>query len=81
MKAKIIAIGTSRGIRISKYLLVKYHFEDIVDVDDTGEGLLIRATKKPRAGWVEAFKKAAGSEHDKLIELPKSEWDDQEWQW
>jgi antitoxin MazE len=81
MRAKIIAIGTSRGIRIPKYLLVKYHLENLVEVDDTGEGIMIRPIKKPREGWDEAFKKAAGSEQDELIEMPDSEWDNQEWQW
>jgi len=81
MRSKIIAIGTSKGIRIPKYLLVKYQLEDLVEVDDTGEGILIRPFKKPRSGWEEVFQKAAGSEHDKLIEMPESEWDKDEWQW
>lgn len=63
MRAKIIAIGISKG----------------VEVDDTGAGILIRPIKKSRKGWAKAFKKIAGSAHDKIIEMPESEWDEKEW--
>lgn len=81
MNAKIIAIGTSKGIRIPKYLLDKYQFEELVDIDDTGSGLLIQPVRQTRAGWDEAFKKIAGTQDDKVIDLPKSDWDDTEWEW
>ena len=81
MHAQIIPIGTSKGVRIPKYLLDKYHFDNIVDIDDTGSGLLIKAVKKPREGWEEAFKKLAGTKDDTLIETPESNWDEDEWEW
>lgn len=81
MHARIIAIGTSKGVRIPKYLLDKYHFENLVELDDTGNGLLLRPIKQPREGWSTAFKTAAKTSQDSLIETPASEWDDQEWEW
>lgn len=81
MKAKIIAIGTSKGIRIPKYLLEKYSIEEQVEVEDTGKGIMISPIKKAREGWAEAFKKAAATKHDVLIEMPDSNWDVDEWQW
>lgn len=81
MKAKIIAIGTSKGIRIPKYLLEKYGIENQVEVEDTGKGIMICPIKKSREGWEEAFKKAAGTINDQLIEMPDSNWDTEEWRW
>lgn len=81
MKAKVIAIGTSKGIRIPKYLLQKYGIEDLVEMEDTGEGIIIHPVRKTRAGWEEAFKKIAGTQQDALLDMPESEWDHQEWQW
>lgn len=81
MKAKIIAIGTSKGIRIPKYLLIKYHLADCVEVDDTGTGILIRPVRRARSGWETAFTKAEKVEHNQVIEMPESEWDEEEWQW
>jgi antitoxin MazE len=81
MKAKIIAVGTSKGIRIPKYLLEKYGIEEQVEMEDTGKGIMIIPIKKTREGWAEVFRKAAGSQNDALIEMPDSEWDADEWQW
>ncbi len=81
MKAKIIAIGTSKGIRIPKYLLEKYGIENLVEVEDTGKGIMICPIKKSREGWEAAFKKAAGTINDQLIEMPDSDWDTEEWRW
>jgi antitoxin MazE len=81
MHAKIVAIGTSKGVRMPSYLIKKYHFENMVEMEDTGSGVLIRPLKRPREGWAEAFKKVAGSKNDNLLEMPESEWDRKEWEW
>lgn len=80
MHAKIIAIGTSKGIRLPKYLINKYKLNE-VDMIDTGSGILIKPVHKPRAGWKQAFEKIAGTEEDKLIETPSTEWDKDNWEW
>ena len=81
MHIKVISIGTSKGIRIPKYLLDKYEFINEVDAEDTGHGILLKSTKKPRAGWKAAFEKIAGTVDDNLIPMPSSEWDKDEWKW
>ncbi len=52
-----------------------------MEVEDTGNGLLLRPIKQPRAGWESAFKTVAGADQDELIEMPGSEWDENEWEW
>lgn len=81
MRAKLVAIGTSKGIRLPKYLLEKYHLEDEIEMIETRRGIVLVSAKIPRQGWKEAFKKIAGSKHDRLIEMPESDWDKEEWEW
>lgn len=81
MHVKIIAIGTSKGVRIPKYLLDKYHFQNEADIEDTGSGILIKSAKKARANWKDAFEKIAGTKNDQLLEMPATEWDKDQWEW
>lgn len=79
MIVKIVAIGTSKGIRIPKYLLDKYGFGDEIELDDTGSGIMLKPIRQARAGWDKAF---ANADQDNLhIDLPDSEWDEKEWHW
>lgn len=76
MRIKIVPVGTSKGIRIPKYLLDKYELTHEIELEDTGAGLLIKPLKKPRTGWENAFKKAIEKQgEDYSIEMPASEWD------
>lgn len=80
MLAKIISLGTSKCVRIPKYLLDKYHLETAVEIDDTGKGLMLKPIKTTREGWAEAFQ-AKASDPGVQIDLPDSEWDDEDWTW
>ena len=81
MQTKIIPIGTSKGIRIPKYLLSKYGFNETIEMNDTGSGVLLSPTKASRKGWDKYFNKAAGTKDDKLIDAPSPKWDEEEWEW
>jgi hypothetical protein len=37
--------------------------------------------RKPRAGWDRAFREMHERGDDKLIELPESSWDKDQWEW
>ena len=57
MKAKIISIGNSKGIRIPKILLKQFNIHDQVEIETEEEGIVIKpANSKPREGWDKAFK-------------------------
>jgi antitoxin MazE len=81
MKAQIIQIGNSQGIRIPKVLLEESCITSEVELERHPDGILIRNAQKPRAGWAEAFK-AMSDEDDELIgELAKSRFEEKEWRW
>lgn len=82
MKAQIIQIGNSQGIRIPKVLLEDSRIAGEVELELHTEGILIRNVQKPRAGWEEAFRAMAENEDDELtIDNLSTEFEKKEWQW
>jgi antitoxin MazE len=81
MHAKIIPIGTSRGIRIPKYLLDKYQLNTEVSIEETSVGILIKPIKKARTGWLDAGIKLSKIKQNSIIPMPSSDWDKDEWTW
>ena len=84
MKASIIKIGNSRGIRIPKPVFVQCGFEEEVELEVLNKELVIRSPRKPREGWEEAFKSMKENCDDTLSfsvaeEMPP--WDEDEWEW
>ena len=85
MKTKIIKIGNSRGIMLSKQLINQYDLELEVEIIPKKDGILIKPVKsQPRLGWEEKFKKALdkGQLHEgELLEGFANEFDKTEWEW
>jgi len=84
MKAKIIRIGNSRGVRIPKGLLEEAGLEDEVVLEATGDSIVIRPLRTPREGWAESFREMAERGDDKMLDgfqNQLSSWDEEEWQW
>jgi len=82
MKAQIIQIGNSHGIRIPKALLEESRIKGEVDLELHADGILIRNVQKPRSGWDEAFKLMADNDDDETLgDGIGSSFDKKEWQW
>ncbi|MDH3530510.1 MAG: AbrB/MazE/SpoVT family DNA-binding domain-containing protein [Acidobacteriota bacterium] len=82
MKAQIIKIGNSRGIRIPKPLLEESKLEGEVELEVIDEGLLIKSTNPPRHGWEEAFRLLVENDDDDLImDDPGNRFDEEQWRW
>jgi antitoxin MazE len=82
MKANLIRIGNSRGVRIPKAFLDQAGLHDAVDIALRGSQLIIRAANHPRQGWEEAFAAMAANGADSLLDPPaNTQWDDSEWEW
>src|SRR3989304_5799454 len=50
-KARIIQIGNSRGIRVPKALLEQADLPEEVELHAEPGRLVVRAARRPRAGW------------------------------
>ena len=81
MKANIVRIGNSRGIRIPKVVLEQAGLSDEVELSVNGETIVIRKSRSPREGWDTAFRAMHESQDDKLIIDIESKWDREEWKW
>lgn len=82
MKARIVRIGNSRGIRIPKPLIEQTGLRDDVEIVVQGNTLVISPAGRPRAGWDEAFRAMASHGDDQLLDEPRpTRWDEDEWRW
>jgi antitoxin MazE len=83
VRANIIKIGNSKGLRIPKPILEQTGIMDDVEIEVGNNQIIIRPFKNARAGWDTAFKVMAEKGDDELIidENIVNAWDEEEWQW
>jgi len=84
MKATLVKIGNSRGIRIPKPVIEQCGFEDEVEIQVRDHVLLVHSVSRVRDGWNEAFARMAESGDDLLLDCvaePTTSWDEEEWEW
>lgn len=82
MKARIVRIGNSRGVRIPKSLLQETGLDGDVEIHAQDGTLVIQPARKPRAGWAAAFRETARRGEDKLLDPPTpTRFDEEEWEW
>lgn len=84
MRARIVKIGNSQGIRIPKIILEQAHLNDEVELKVQENELVIHSPRKTRAGWAEAFRDMANRGEDKVLDGSLSSltrWDVEEWEW
>ena len=83
MKAKIVKIGNSRGIRIPRLFLEQTGLGDEVEIVVVDDQIVIKPSKTPRQGWAEQFQEMARQGDDNLLidELGMTDWDEEEWGW
>jgi antitoxin MazE len=79
VRAKLIKIGSSRGIRLAKLLLEVAELADEVEIEAAPGVLPIRPSAHPKAGWAEA---AAACEPMGLPDdMTATRFDDKAWAW
>jgi len=84
MRARIVKIGNSQGVRIPKPILEQTGIMEDVELEVEKNQIIIRPISKPRAGWDTAFKTMAEKDDDQLIHETENilnSWDEEEWQW
>ena len=84
MRAHVVKIGNSQGIRIPKPLLDQTGIKDDVGLEVDKAQIIIRPISNPRLGWDNAFKSMAQNCDDVLTngnDNISHSWDNEEWQW
>lgn len=68
MKASLVQIGNSKGIRIPKVLLKECNFDEQVEIHSDGKKLVIKpVSSKPRKDWDKAFSLMHKRKEDVLL--------------
>ena len=79
VRAKLVKIGNSRGVRLAKPLLEVAGLADDVEIEAAPGVLTIRPSAQPRAGWAEA---ASSLQPEGLIDaISATRFDAEEWTW
>ena len=82
VRANVVRIGNSRGIRIPKVWLEQLRIGEEVELAVQHDKLIIRRARVAREGWAEAFRQMAEQRDDRLIDEPvATKWDKEEWEW
>jgi antitoxin MazE len=83
MKADLVRIGNSQGVRIPKTVIEECGFVGRVELRIEGNSLIITPARAPREGWDDAFARMAERGDDVLL-LPddlEHAFDETEWEW
>ncbi|HBO96476.1 MAG TPA: AbrB/MazE/SpoVT family DNA-binding domain-containing protein [Candidatus Omnitrophica bacterium] len=82
MKAAIIPVGNSKGIRIPKFVLEQCHIKNAVELEVKGCNIIIRPSRgEPREGWEEAFVKMAEAGDDHILMDDNLDLLMENWEW
>ena len=83
MRAPLVRIGNSRGLRIPKALIEQCGFGDTVYLRLEDDCLVIARDRPLRGGWANAFQSAARTAEPELLldRVPANEFDREEWKW
>jgi antitoxin MazE len=82
MKARLIRIGNSRGVRLPKPVIEEAGLTEDVDIRVKDGAVVITPAAKPRAGWADAARLAAERGDDRPLDTPTpTRFDGEEWEW
>lgn len=81
VKARIVAIGNSQGVRIPKPLLEHAGIGGEVELHAENGRIVIAAARRARAGWAEAAAQLHARGEDGLIVTPAPAFDAEDWEW
>lgn len=80
--SRIVRIGNSRGIRVPKALLEQAQLGDEVELHAEPGRLVIKPSRRRRAGWAEAAAEMHRRADDRLLDdLAPSRFDREAWEW
>ncbi|HEY5218947.1 MAG TPA: AbrB/MazE/SpoVT family DNA-binding domain-containing protein [Gemmatimonadaceae bacterium] len=81
VKARIVAIGNSQGVRLPKPLIEQAGLGGEVELHAEQGRIVIAATRRARTGWAEAAALLHARGEDGLLETATSAFDAEEWEW
>ena len=85
MRAKLISIGNSKGIRLPRAVIQQCGLGEEIELEVKKEGLLVKPVRQLREGWEESFRQMHENGDDVLLDEKdahaETDWDRTEWTW
>ena len=82
MKAKLVRIGNSQGIRLPKPLIEQVGLAEEVELEVRDGAIVIGPAEQLRSGWAEAAQALAARGENQLLDpFVPTQFDEQEWAW
>ena len=82
MKARLVRIGNSRGVRLPKPLIEEIGLTDEVELRVRDGAIVILPARTPRQGWAEAAQALHDRGKDTLLDASTpTRFDEEDWEW
>jgi antitoxin MazE len=81
MKARLVRIGNSRGIRLPKAIIDQVGLDDEVELLVEDQRLVIVPAARARAGWAEAVQALGADPATERAAAAPTRFDETEWHW
>lgn len=82
MKARLVRIGNSRGVRLPRPLIEEARLPDEVELRVQDRTIVIEPARAVREGWLEAARRMRSAGDDEPIGLDVgTRFDEEEWKW
>ena len=81
MKAKLVRIGNSRGVRLPKALIEQAALDEEVELEVREDSIVISRPGRAREGWAEAAATLAATADDDLDPMVLTRFDRDDWEW
>jgi antitoxin MazE len=81
MKAQLVRIGNSRGVRLPKALIDQVGLTDEIDLRVENGCVVIAPVRSPRSGWADAARQLRVTTNETFDCFAPTRFDEAEWQW
>jgi antitoxin MazE len=82
MRAKLVRIGNSKGIRLPKPVIEQVGLTEEVELEVRDGAIVITPGEETRKGWAEAAQALVAHGEDQLLDEPlPTAFDAKEWNW
>jgi antitoxin MazE len=82
MRARLVRIGNSRGVRLPKPVIEEAGLSEDVEIRVKDGAVVITPAARPRTGWADAARRARSRGDDLPPDAPAAtRFDEEEWRW
>ena len=82
MKARLVRIGNSRGVRLPKTIIMQAGLTEEVELGVRDGAIVIARATSTRSGWAAAASQMLQRDEDRLLDTPTpTRFDEKEWEW